>query len=125
MKTEKGLNVVELWMDQTIGKVSVLGKPESILREIFSYYESRERIEGEGGDGIMLGAYRATNDEFTKHNKEKNAMRTFFKSLANALEPYDRVVVSGTGTKPAEFCNFINSEKLLVGTEVVLEKDVS
>lgn len=124
MKAGKEVNTVDLWIDQSIGKIVVFGKPELILHVINSNYKSQERIEGEASDGIMLGAYRATNNEFTKHNKEKKAMRAFFKTIATALESYDKVVVSGTGPKPAEFCNFIKNENLLPGKEVVLKKDM-
>lgn len=125
MNENKEVKAVELWLDQSIGKIMVKGKPDTILHLVDSNYETRVREEGESPDVTLLGAYRATNNEFTKHNKKRNALRLFYKSLVKALEPYEKIDISGTGTKPAEFFNFITAENLLHGKEVVLLKAVS
>jgi len=121
MKDKKQIAGVELWMDSTVARIMTTAEPGKVIHEVNSTYESRERIDGEGADGVLLGAYRATNDEFTKHNREKNALRSFFKSIVDSLVNYNSIEVDGVGTVPAQFCNFVKEEDLLKGKEIHLK----
>ncbi len=121
MKDNKQITDVDLWMDSTVARIMTTAEPGKVIHEVNSTYESRERIDGEGADGVLLGAYRATNDEFTKHNREKNALRSFFKSIVGSLVNYNSIEVDGIGTIPAQFCNFVKEEDLLKGKEIHLK----
>jgi len=121
MKDKKQIAGVDLWMDSTVARIMTTAEPGKVIHEVNSTYESRERIDGEGADGVLLGAYRATNDEFTKHNREKNALRSFFKSIVDSLVNYNSIEVDGVGTVPAQFCNFVKEEDLLKGKEIHLK----
>jgi hypothetical protein len=124
MKDNKQIAGVNLWMDSTVARIMTTAEPEKVIHEVNSTYESRERIEGEGADGVLLGAYRATNAEFTKHNREKNALRLFFKSIVACLGNYNTIEVDGISTLPAQFCNFVKEEDLLKGKDIHLKENL-
>jgi hypothetical protein len=108
---------IGVWMDHSEARLIDLGKKLDKIPTIKSPAKPR-RIFGEESDGTRLGNYRSTNNEYSKHEKEKNSAHAYYKKLADALHSYDEIFLFGPTTARKEFRNFTLKEKLLTGKKI-------
>jgi hypothetical protein len=108
---------IGVWMDHSKACLIDLAKNTGAISTIKSPQRPR-RIFGEGANGTRLGNNRSTNNEYHKHEKEKNTTHAFYKKLADALSMYDEVFLFGPTTARREFRNYILKENLLTGKKV-------
>jgi hypothetical protein len=108
---------IGVWMDHSKACLIEPAKNVTAISTIKSPTRPR-RIFGEGANGTRLGNNRSTNNEYHKHEKEKNVAHAFYKKLANALHVYDEIFLFGPTTARSEFRNYILKENLLPGKKV-------
>lgn len=110
MKKQSEIRKIGIWMDHKEAKLVDPDNSESNFPKIVSKLKSRERISGESADGIKLGGFRSSNNEFSKHEKEQNAMHAYYKLLADRLLDYDEILIFGPTTARQEFYNYLVGE---------------
>ena len=111
MISQKNKNCIGVWMDHAQAKLLHYEDKEPIIRVIDSGVESRIRFKGESGDGTKLGNYRSTNNEGSKHAKENQALKFYYKKLMEALHPYNDILLFGPSSAHKEFYNFLMEDK--------------
>lgn len=84
----------------------------SAFETIKSGLEIQQRFRGESGDGIKLGGYRSTNNEYHKHRREEEIQKDYFEVLENKVKDFDHIFVFGPGTARKEFFNQLNENKV-------------
>jgi len=118
MKKNKSIPAaIGVWMDHSKACLIDPAKNTSAISTIKSPIKPR-RIFGEEANGTRLGNNRSTNNEYSKHEKEKNVAHAFYKMLAEALHGYDEVFLFGPTTARKEFRNYTLKENLLTGKKV-------
>lgn len=110
MKKQSELKKIGIWMDHAQAKLINPDDIDLSIRELASTLNPRERIAGETADGIKLGGFRSSNNEFAKHEKEQNATHAYYKKLAVELLPYDMILIFGPTTARQEFYNYLKEE---------------
>ncbi len=110
-------SAIGVWMDHSKACLIDLAKSSKAISTIKPPAMPR-RIFGEEADGIRLGNNRSTNNEYGKHEKEKNTTHAFYKKLADALREYDEIFLFGPTTARKEFRNYALKENLLAGKKV-------
>lgn len=121
MKNSEEINQAGIWMDHASAKLITL---DGQITEIESENESHLRIPGESGSGSKLGNLRSSNNEYQKHNKENDDLRSFFDEVAEKIKPYSQIVVFGPTTAPVEFFNYVtNKNKQLSGKLTINTSD--
>ncbi len=118
MKTQENKSCIGVWMDHAQAKLLNCEKKDPIIQVINSGFESRIRFEGESGDGTRLGNYRSTNNESNKHAKEDQTFKTYYKKIAEALHPYNDILLFGPTTAHKEFFNFLMEDKSFEGKRI-------
>lgn len=76
-------------------------------KTIHTFYETRLRESGQSATGTMLGNYRSSNNEATRHHQEQHDTKAYFKDIADAILPYDEIYLFGPTTAKEEFQNFL------------------
>jgi hypothetical protein len=76
-----------------------------ICYSITSNIETRPRFKGETALGTLLGNYRSTNNEFSRHMRFNNQLRQYFQHLEKALEDADAILVLGPKSLVGRFKN--------------------
>src|SRR5689334_454245 len=118
MKKNKNIPaVIGVWMDHSKACLIDLAKSTKTISTIKSPIKPR-RIFGEKSDGTRLGNNRSTNNEYSKHEKEKNIEHAYFKKLVDTLSEYDEIFLFGPTTARKEFRNYVLKEKLLTGKKI-------
>jgi len=118
MKKSKDIPAaIGVWMDHSKACLIDPSKSTKAISTVKSPIKPR-RIFGEEADGTRLGNNRSTNNEYSKHEKEKNTSHAFYKKLAGALSEYDEIFLFGPTTARKEFRNYVLKENLLAGKKV-------
>ena len=78
-----------------------------IRYSIASNIETRLRFKGETAIGTLLGNYRSTNNEYSRHMRYNNQLKQYFQNLEKALEDADAVLVLGSKSLLGRFKNNI------------------
>ena len=118
MKTTKSIpSAIGVWMDHSKACLIDPAKSTSAISTIKSPGKPR-RIFGEEATGTRLGNNRSTNNEYSKHEKEKNIAHSFYHKLADALHAYYEIFLFGPTTARKEFRNYTLRENLLTGKKV-------
>lgn len=100
MKNSKDLPGVEVWLDKSKAVLSMPGHPEKIIEEIYPEPDTPEA--GSDSDYLRIGGYRSTNDEYGKHQRERERTQSFFKSIVQSVTPYQKIFLTGPGTLHSE-----------------------
>ena len=74
---------------------------------ITSDIESRPRFKGESALGTLLGNYRSTNNEYSRHKRFNNQLKQYFQNLEKALEDADAILILGSKNLLGRFKNTI------------------
>jgi hypothetical protein len=74
---------------------------------ITSDIEKRLRYKGETALGTILGNYRSTNNEYSRHQRFNNQLKQYFENLEKALEDADAILVLGSKSLLGRFKNNI------------------
>src|SRR5690242_12237829 len=119
MKKFSAIKSIGVWMDFAEAKLIFPGKPSSDIRKVSSPIKTHVRIAGESSDGIRLGGYRSSNNEFTKHQINQNEVHSYFKQLAAELLPYDEILVFGPTPARKEFHHFLQKDKHFLGKRII------
>jgi len=119
MKKFTGINSIGIWMDFTEAKLIFPGKPSTEIRSISSPVNTHVRIAGESPDGIKMGRYRSSNNEFSKHQIYQNEVHSYFKQLAAELQPYDEILIFGPAPARKEFHHFLQKDKHFLGKRII------
>ena len=109
MKTAE-IKFIAVWIDHEKAHLIEPGKEPSI-QTVFASANENGHVKGETADGIRLGNFRSTNNEYHKHRKEENQFHQFCKELSAVLVQYDVLLVLGPGTAHKEFRNYLQNEK--------------
>jgi hypothetical protein len=115
-------NHIGVWMDHHIAHlIYPKGKDQYAIESVESAHDIHPRIDGQGADGINVGKYRASNNEFAKHNREQNELHDYYHMLKKVLEKYDEILLFGPTTAKDEFFNFLFEDKSFNGKKISIE----
>lgn len=107
-----------VWMDHAEAKCIEAGETAEAIHEVHSD-AGRIRDYGQSNDGIRMGNFRSTNNEYKKHIRKQNDELAFFKELANELLPYDEILIFGPTTAGKEFYNYLIQDKQFAGRRIL------
>ncbi|MBK7038576.1 MAG: hypothetical protein KBF42_00870 [Chitinophagales bacterium] len=110
MKKQLEIKKIAIWMDHKEAKMIDPAHLDQDLIKVTSKIKGRKRISGQSSDGVKLGGFRSSNNEFAKHEKEQNSLHAYFKELADKLVVYDEILIFGPTTARQEFYNYLNAE---------------
>lgn len=73
---------------------------------------SHQRNGGEGSNQTRFGSepYFASNDEYSRHNQEKELKRTYFQHLKDRLKSYEEILLFGAGTAKKEMLHYLHDQ---------------
>ncbi|MCX6311926.1 MAG: hypothetical protein NT084_09875 [Bacteroidetes bacterium] len=115
-------NHIAVWMDHHQAHLIYLKtKDEYSIESLESTYDARPRIDGEEATGVIIGKYRATNNEYKKHNIENNHLQEFYDALRKTLQKYDEILLFGPTTAKVEFFNILFDDKSFSGKRISME----
>jgi hypothetical protein len=97
--------LVGIFMDHHQARIMDARSKASLT--IHSKYESRLRAKGQSAVGTQLGNYRSTNNEANEHHQEQHDTIAYYKSIGEAILPYDEIYLFGPTTAKEEFQNFL------------------
>lgn len=109
-----------IWMDHEKAHLIEPGVLPAIQTMYRSEKENAHEI-GENADGIKLGNFRSSNNEFHKHRKAENQFNVFCKQLTAGLNHFDVLLICGPGEAHKEFRNYLLGEKQFKDKKVVVE----
>lgn len=112
---------IGVWLDYGKAYFIKPGKDNSEIEKFSSNLETHQRIDGESSSGARLGNNRSTNNEYSKHTKEQEDVKQYFKSLSTKLKPYDHILLFGASTAKNEFGNYILEDKSFNGKRIKTE----
>jgi hypothetical protein len=69
-----------------------------------------------------VGNLRSTNNEYSRHNREKNQLKQYLISLSEYLEPMDAALILGPKILVNQFKNIINGDKRYAGKQFRFEQ---
>ena len=118
MKQVETSRKIGLWMDHSQARLLEPGEPVSTIRTVASQISKKAKIDGEEADGIRLGKYRSSNNEYRKHNRRQNMLAEYYKTLAKEIHPYDEIFLSGSTTALEEFKNFLSNKKSFLSKRI-------
>lgn len=113
---------IGLWMDHSQARLLEPGEPVSTIRIVNSEISKKKKIDGEEADGIRLGKYRSSNNEYSKHNRKQNILEEYYKMLAKEIQVYDEIFLSGSTTALEEFKNFLSRKKSFLSKRVHMKR---
>ncbi len=105
-KKVKEVKKIAVWLDHQQAYFIKVKKEKVVVETIASGQETQVRYKGETGSGTKPGKTLSTNQEFKKHQKEKNMLLKYYKELAKAMEKYDFVYLFGPTTAKSELLNY-------------------
>ncbi len=111
MKKQDLEKCIGVWLDHEKAYLIKPGKDEKDIETLFSNQHANSRIPGEESSGTRLGNNRSTNDEYSKHNKEQEHLKHYYKSLSEKLKTYDHIILLGASTAKNELGNLISKDK--------------
>ncbi len=105
-----------VWMDHAeahVMDIHDMDAQEKAARmaTIRNEHESRERFDGEGADGAVLGRHRSMNTESVKNARKSEHLHEYYGRLAEQVRDYDDIHVFGPTTAPQEFTNYLREHK--------------
>jgi hypothetical protein len=113
--------IIGVWLDHAearfINPLDLNGKPEVIQ----SLLNTHKHLPGEEADGTRMGNFRSTNDESHKHFREQNELNAYYKKIAEALSPFDDILIFGPTTAKKELQNHLMSDKNFAGKKITVE----
>jgi stalled ribosome rescue protein Dom34 len=59
---------------------------------------------------VKASEHHGSKSEHTSHNASKNEIIKYFKEIANALKPYDEILLFGPGKSQEELLNFLHED---------------
>ena len=118
MNTVKNKKAIGVWMDHAQAKLLHYEEENPIIEVIPSGFDSRVRFKGETKVGANLGDYRSTNNDAARHAKENQALKTYYKKLAEKLHPYNDILVFGPTSAHKEFFNVLMEDKAFEGKRI-------
>ena len=120
MKNDKHVGV---WMDHHSARFIYPGhNKEYAIETMESPHDIHPREDGQIGDGSTFGRYRASNNEYHKHNTEANELHDYYGELKKVLQPYDSILIFGPTTAGQELFNLIYEDKSFEGKHIFIEK---
>jgi hypothetical protein len=97
--------LVGIFMDHDTARI--IDARSNANKLIHQKYESRLRENGQSPNGTQLGNYRSSNNEATEHHQEQHDTKAYYKSIAEAILPYDEIYLFGPTTAKDEFQNYL------------------
>lgn len=97
--------LVGVFMDHHIARI--IDARTSGTRLVQSKYVSRLREKGQSAVGTQLGNYRSTNNEANEHHQEQHDTKAYYKDIAQAILPYDEILLFGPTSAKDEFQNYL------------------
>lgn len=104
---------IGVWLDHEKAFFIQPGKSADAIEKVVSNIQVHTRIAGESAAGMRLGNNRSTNNEYSKHTKEHENLKQYYKTLFSKLNSYDHVLLFGSSKAKNEFGNFIREQKPL------------
>ena len=98
-----------IWLDHEKAYLIEPGA-EPIIQTIHSSEKASSNVAGEEADGIRIGNFRSSNNEFSKHRKEENIFHLFCKNISAGIKNYDTLYILGSGTAHKEFRNYLKED---------------
>jgi hypothetical protein len=83
-------------------KLSATGE---VRYSITSDIEKHLRYKGETALGTILGNYRSTNNEYSRHQRFNNQLKQYFENLEKVLEDADAILVLASKSLLGRFKN--------------------
>lgn len=120
-KKHKEVKKIAVWLDHEQAHFIKLKKEKFVVETIESGQESHVRFKGETGSGTKLSKTRSTNQEYKKHEREKNNLLEYYKQLSEGIKKYDFVYLFGPTTAKKELLNHIRAEEKSGGKTFVVD----
>lgn len=111
---------VAVWMDHEKAHLIEPGI-HPMMQTIHRSEKHNEHIAGESADGIKLGNFRSSNNEFHKHRKEENQFHLFCKQLSAGLKEFHTIYIFGPGTAHKEFRNYLKNDHHYLDKKIIEE----
>ena len=113
--------IAGLWLDHSEAKLVNPSESNSQPSVIKSMHNQGKHIAGEEADGTRLGNFRTTNDESHKHYREQNELHVYYKKVAEALQPFDDILIFGPTTAKQELQNYLLADKNFANKKITVE----
>lgn len=120
-KKHKEVKKIAVWLDHEQAHFIKQKKEKFVIETILSEQESQLRFKGEGGKGTKLSKTRSTNQEYKKHEREKNNLLKYYKQLSAVIKKYDFVFLFGPTTAKKELLNHIRAQEKSAGKTFVVD----
>lgn len=115
-------NHVGVWMDHHQAHlIYQKSKGEYEIESMESSHDLHPREDGQEATGATFGKNRESNNEYKKHNVEKNQLHEYYKTLKKVLEKYDEILLFGPTTAKEEFFNILFEDKAFNGKKIATE----
>lgn len=120
-KKVKEVKKIAVWLDHQQAHFIRVKKEKIVVETIASGQETQVRYKGETGTGTKLGKTRSSNQEFKKHEKEKNTLLKYYKELSKAMEKYDFIYLFGPTTAKSELLNYNREHSKAAGKTFIVD----
>lgn len=104
---------IAVWLDYSKAHLITFNGGEPVIETLLNTAVPHLREAGEKSTGTTFGKYIGSNNEYSKHNQERDDIRYYYKSIAEALRPYITIHLFGPSTAKNELNNLMYDEKLL------------
>lgn len=104
---------IAVWLDHSKAHLVTFKNGEPVIETLLNNTVPHLRESGEKSTGATFGKYIGSNNEYSKHNQERDDMRYYYKSISEVLKPYITIHLFGPSTAKNELNNLMYDEKLL------------
>lgn len=112
-------NRIAIWMDHAFAKIVY---PNGTHETVKSTHVTNLRVPGEEADGVRMGNYRSSNNEYGKHQSEQNELHDYFNRLFDIMKKYRLVMIMGPTTAGIELRNFCIEKDRTHTPDIILKK---
>jgi hypothetical protein len=111
MRQTTRIKKIGLWLDHGVARLVEPGQNNTDIHILPSQVRTRVRFRSEEADGLRPGNFRSDNNGGEIQRRFKKELLSYFKKLANTLQPYDEIFIFGPTTTLHEFHNFLLTQK--------------
>ncbi|HEU4718348.1 MAG TPA: hypothetical protein VFU15_10965 [Bacteroidia bacterium] len=112
---------IALWFDHHIAHFVIPSHDQWMIESVESDYERKEREPGQKDDVADFGRNRISNNEYGKHNRLRNELKDYYKSIEDRLVKAENILLFGPGTAKDELFNLLMENKSFDGKRISVE----
>jgi hypothetical protein len=124
MKKMKSSKFLGVWIDESIAHLVELRDKDAEIRTIESDYKRIERIAGEKPDGVRVGHFRASNNEYSKHMRKDELQAQYYKKLMDEVKRFDEILLFGPTRAKNKLFNLLNRDSKFANKKIHMEVEV-